>query len=81
VPTAQLLLLQVFVLAATNLPWELDQALLRRLDKRVMVALPDSAAREGMLRVSHWLPVWQAVPRPVHTDESCGLPCRRLTAG
>ncbi len=47
-----LLLLQVFVLAATNLPWELDQALLRRLDKRVMVDLPDSAAREGMLRVS-----------------------------
>ncbi len=39
------------MLAATNLPWELDQALLRRLDKRVMVGLPDVEAREAMLRV------------------------------
>jgi katanin p60 ATPase-containing subunit A1 len=42
---------RVFVLAASNLPWELDVALLRRLEKRVMVPLPDAPAREAMLQV------------------------------
>ena len=40
----------VFVLAASNLPWELDMALLRRLEKKVFVPLPDVKARESMLK-------------------------------
>ncbi|XP_029024660.1 katanin p60 ATPase-containing subunit A-like 2 isoform X2 [Betta splendens] len=44
----------VFVLAASNLPWELDHAMLRRLEKRILVSLPSLQARKAM--ISHWLP-------------------------
>lgn len=40
----------VFVLAASNLPWDLDVAVLRRLEKRVLVSLPIQEAREEMVR-------------------------------
>uniref|UniRef100_A0AAR2KED3 Katanin p60 ATPase-containing subunit A-like 2 n=1 Tax=Pygocentrus nattereri TaxID=42514 RepID=A0AAR2KED3_PYGNA len=44
----------VFVLAASNLPWELDHAMLRRLEKRILVGLPSGPARKAM--INHWLP-------------------------
>lgn len=43
----------LFVLAATNSPWEVDSALLRpgRLDRMLLVLPPDEPAREAILRM------------------------------
>jgi len=40
----------LYVLAATNKPWELDEPFVRRFQKRIYVPLPDRAARIEMFR-------------------------------
>lgn len=42
----------VIVLAATNMPWDLDEALRRRLEKRIYIPLPTSKGREELFKIS-----------------------------
>jgi len=43
---------QVIVLGATNFPWELDDALRRRLEKRVYIPLPDEKGRRALVDIN-----------------------------
>ncbi len=42
----------VFVLAATNFPWDIDEALRRRLEKRVYIELPEREQRLQLLHIN-----------------------------
>ncbi|XP_039498673.1 katanin p60 ATPase-containing subunit A-like 2 [Drosophila santomea] len=39
----------VFVLASTNLPWDIDEAFLRRFEKKLLVQLPNAAERSCLI--------------------------------
>lgn len=43
---------QVIVLAATNRPWDLDEALRRRLEKRIYIALPEAVGRQQLFDIN-----------------------------
>ncbi|KAI8615513.1 P-loop containing nucleoside triphosphate hydrolase protein [Chytriomyces sp. MP71] len=42
----------VMVLAATNFPWQIDEALRRRLEKRIYIPLPDADSRKQLLSIN-----------------------------
>ncbi len=42
---------QVMVMGATNKPWALDDALLSRFERKILVPLPDPPAREAILKI------------------------------
>ncbi|XP_045504062.1 katanin p60 ATPase-containing subunit A-like 1 isoform X1 [Colias croceus] len=42
----------VMVLAATNFPWDIDEALRRRLEKRIYIPLPTQEGREALLAIN-----------------------------
>jgi len=41
----------VLLMAATNLPWALDEAFVSRMERRILVPLPEAAGREEILRL------------------------------
>ncbi len=41
----------VMTVAATNVPWELDQAILSRFEKRIYIGLPDVETRKKILEI------------------------------
>ncbi len=43
--------LHVYVIAATNKPWKLDEPFIRRFQKRIYVPLPDKATRKKILEL------------------------------
>lgn len=75
----------VFVLAASNVPWDLDGAMLRRLEKRVLVGLPSATARQQLFRslLKHVEPSFDfdrvAQETEGHSGADIDIVCREAT--
>lgn len=79
----------VFVLAATNHPWDVDSALVRpgRFDQSLLVLPPDLAARERILEIhlagrptEHLDLGWVAKKTPGFSGADLALVCRRAVS-
>jgi len=42
----------IMVLAATNRPWDLDEAMIRRLEKRIYIPLPEESGRKRLFEIN-----------------------------
>lgn len=42
----------IMVLAATNRPWDLDEAMIRRLEKRIYIPLPEDTGRKTLFDIN-----------------------------
>ena len=42
----------VVVIAATNRPWDLDEAMIRRLEKRIYIPLPEEEGRRKLFEIN-----------------------------
>jgi SpoVK/Ycf46/Vps4 family AAA+-type ATPase len=61
---------RVLVLAATNRPFDLDEAIIRRLPRRLFVNLPDRTSRAKILKVTL---AKEEISKDVDLDELAGL--------
>eukprot|EP00397_Hematodinium_sp_SG-2012_P023863 GEMP01024821.1.p1 GENE.GEMP01024821.1~~GEMP01024821.1.p1 ORF type:complete len:536 (+),score=139.72 GEMP01024821.1:130-1737(+) len=70
----------VTVLAATNRPWDLDEALRRRLEKRIYIPLPDAAGRKKVFEINvESLKLGPGIDLDGLTERSSGYSCADIS--
>ena len=63
----------VMVLAATNRPWDLDEAIRRRLEKRVYIPLPNKTGRKRLFEINlAGMPLQEDIDWDVLVDKTEG---------